>query len=400
MLRRSFSGLSDLGNKKNLVSIALIGNAFIWYFSVLSALGFIKPSLSTLVWVAHFSALLLSAFAGASFARQMERSRFLTLWMTLGIIASLMLFAMKTSSEMLAVLISCFLGISFGFGMPACMSYFTDNVSIEKRGRVSGITMFVSGLGIIAFGFFETSDLLLIGLTLGVWRLLSLLVFIRAKDYRSAERKEKIPSYKRVLSQRSFILYFVPWVMFSLINYLAIPMTPSSTVETPDLAIIQLACLGGAAVFGGFFADFLGRKPIAIAGFAMLGLGSAILGFSGSSIPTFLLYFNSVIDGVAWGCLLTLFVLTLWGDLSCSYSSDRYYAFGVMPFFVSKILEITVGTFITVDFATLFNFTAVFLFLAVLPLIYAPEMLPEKVVKERELKFYVEKAQEIAQEYY
>jgi hypothetical protein len=40
------------------------------------------------------------------------------------------------------------------------------------------------------------------------------------------------------------------------------------------------------------------------------------------------------------------------------------------------------------------------LFLAVLPLFYAPETLPEKVRKERELKFYVEKAQEVAQKYF
>jgi len=35
-----------------------------------------------------------------------------------------------------------------------------------------------------------------------------------------------------------------------------------------------------------------------------------------------------------------------------------------------------------------------------LPLVYAPETLPEKTMRERELKIYVEKAQEVAQEYY
>jgi hypothetical protein len=33
-----------------------------------------------------------------------------------------------------------------------------------------------------------------------------------------------------------------------------------------------------------------------------------------------------------------------------------------------------------------------FLFLAILPLLYAPETLPEKKIKERELKEYLKKA--------
>ena len=37
------------------------------------------------------------------------------------------------------------------------------------------------------------------------------------------------------------------------------------------------------------------------------------------------------------------------------------------------------------------------LFLAVLPLVYAPETLPEKTMKDRELKKYLEKAQKIVE---
>jgi hypothetical protein len=40
----------------------------------------------------------------------------------------------------------------------------------------------------------------------------------------------------------------------------------------------------------------------------------------------------------------------------------------------------------------IFSFASVFLFLAVLPLIYAPETLPEKTMKDRDLKSYIEKA--------
>ena len=40
----------------------------------------------------------------------------------------------------------------------------------------------------------------------------------------------------------------------------------------------------------------------------------------------------------------------------------------------------------------LFAFGAIFLFFAVLPLMYAPETLPEKSLKDRDLKSYVERA--------
>jgi len=45
----------------------------------------------------------------------------------------------------------------------------------------------------------------------------------------------------------------------------------------------------------------------------------------------------------------------------------------------------------------IFSLTAFLLFLAVLPLIYAPETLPEKTMKDRELKSYIEKAQKVVQ---
>jgi hypothetical protein len=59
--------------------------------------------------------------------------------------------------------------------------------------------------------------------------------------------------------------------------------------------------------------------------------------------------------------------------------------------FISQIFSETVQ---------IFTFASFFLFIAILPLVYAPETLPEKIMKEKDLKFYVEKAQKIAQKYY
>ena len=46
--------------------------------------------------------------------------------------------------------------------------------------------------------------------------------------------------------------------------------------------------------------------------------------------------------------------------------------------------------------STVFSFAAFFLFAATLPLFYAPETLPEKVMKDRDLKSYIENAKKKA----
>jgi len=121
------------------------------------------------------------------------------------------------------------------------------------------------------------------------------------------------------------------------------------------------------------------------------------MGLSTGTFNVTILYFNAIVDGIAWGLLLVLFVLVLWSDLSYGSTSDKYYALGILPFFASRFLEITIGRDIINIFnenrAALFSLTAFFLFLAVLPLVYAPETLPEKTIKKREMKSYVEKAQ-------
>jgi len=404
MFRERFSSFSNLTSKSNAVNIVLVGNSFVWYFTVLFKLDeFLQQNpASSLVWVVHFSALILSALAGAQFSKQLKRSKFLVFWMVVGVVSSLMMFALSSTSVLLVCLVSLFLGVSLGFGMPACMSYFSESVAIESRGRVSGITMLATGIGIVGFGFILESPLFLIGIVLGIWRLSSLFVFLWAKDNRRIGQKANGSSFKQVLSQRSFILYFVPWLMFSFVNYLAAPLIRPN--EFPGLTAVQLTFMAGSAVLGGFFADSVGRKRVSIAGFTMLGLGAAVVGLFGSNVGlrSFVFYFNAILDGVAWGFLLVLFIPTLWGDLSYNSSSDKYYALGVTPFFVSNLLEKTVAQGIVLIFTSyaMFSFAAFFLFLAVLPLVYAPETLPEKAMRERELKIYVEKAQEIAQKHY
>jgi MFS family permease len=202
----SLSGLKD---RNTVVSIIVVVNAFVWYYTVLILL---QATVNNIwIWFVHFSAIILSALLGASLVKRIERSRLLISWMILGTFSSMVLFGINNASLPVTGLFAILLGVSLGLGMPTCMSYYTDCVDIENRGRVSGIIILLSGIGIFAFGIAPIVDNLLLGGVLAVWRLTSLIVFLSVKSFQTKERKTSFSSYKDILNQQSFILYFVPW---------------------------------------------------------------------------------------------------------------------------------------------------------------------------------------------
>ncbi len=399
MLEKQPHQIFGIRIKTAFTNIAIVANPLVWYYAVVLVLQgnlariSADTSASLLVWSIHFSGLILAALGGALIAKKIETRRFLVFWMILGVISSLILTVINTPDFLTVSFLALLLGTTLGIGMPTCMRYYTNCISVEKRGRISGLVMLAFVLGMVMFSVVGFADVLIIGVALAVWRLSSLLVFLSLGSFSEA-KKNVASSYKLILSQRSFILYFIPWIMFSLVNYLPTALQSSLVGEqvNSSLIVIQNVFLGIFAFIGGFLIDKIGRKRIAIAGFVMIGLSYSLLGAYYKEMLAW--YFATVVGGIAWGFLFVLFILTVWGDLSYDVPSDKFYALGVMPFFVSQFLGITVGTYIAkiLPEYALFSFTAFFLFLAVLPLVYAPETLPEKLMKDRDLKSYAEKA--------
>ena len=405
MLKRQSVSI-NFGFKNALSDITLVVNSFIWYYIVLIVVlqGVIIQSFLTdafqifFICTLHFSGLIIAALVGAAISQKIDYRKYMTIWMALGILSSIALLIMNSSDLMQVSSVFLLLGVSLGLGMPTCMGHYARTIPVENRGRISGITLFGSGIGIVAFSLVGIGDIFTLGAILVLWRLAGLIIFLfNKRPTVPSETKMRHPKYREIFSQRSFILYLIPWVMFSLINYLVSPVSPN-LADIDDIGILtllQIGFMGLFAVLGGFFIDTMGRKRIAVTGFILLGLGAAALGISWT-LP--FLYFNVIVDGIAWGFLLVLFLLTLWGDLSYTKSSDKYYAIGVMPFFISKFLDLTIGKYLSSNLSNstaLFSFGAFFLFLAVLPLIYAPETLPEKNIRDRDLKNYIEKAQKL-----
>ena len=402
LLTDKFSAIT----RTTLANIVLVANAFVWYYFALdflkSALVVISPDYFTtvLIWVLHFGGLIISALIGALIINRVkDRNRVLIAWMILGILVSVIAIVIDVTSIPNVLMLALLLGVSLGVGMPCCMGYFTESTDIQNRGRLGGVILLLSFIGMVALGATSSGDIGLQRFMLFSWRLLGLVLFLFLRPVKKIIEKVNIPAYKSLIGQRSFVLYVIPWILFSLITYLTVPIQSGivgqSTVDS--LIVIENALIAVFAVIGGFISDRFGRKRVAIIGFALLGLGYSALGIYPDAIYS--MYFFTFVDGIAWGMLYVVFVVTLWGDLSKGLASDKYYALGVLPFFASKFIELVIGNGIAnmVPSTAIFSFTAFFLFLAVLPIVYAPETLSEKLMKDRELKNYLEKAQKVAQ---
>ena len=187
MLNRQHLWASSFVSKIAATNVFLVANAIVWYASILmvleSSLGtvgeksWLEPSSQIVIWGLHFAVLIFSALIGAKIAGRINRTRFLILWMTLNVASSLTLFGLNYTNFIITATLVSLYGMSFGLGMPMCMSHYSDSVPVENRGRTSGIIMLITGIGVLTLvaaplNFFE------IGIALSIWRLSSLVIFL------------------------------------------------------------------------------------------------------------------------------------------------------------------------------------------------------------------------------
>jgi MFS family permease len=186
--------------------------------------------------------------------------------------------------------------------------------------------------------------------------------------------------------------------MFSLINWIEVPIVKTVFGEGFFVLITfaEVAISGIFAFVGGLISDLVGRKRIIILGFVMLGIEYAVLSFfRGVAISGYVYVF---LDGISWGLFSVAFFIVLWGDLAKEGVKEKYYVIGGLPYLLSGFLQVVVGQYIeSINVSTAFSLASFFLFLAILPLIYAPETLPEKRIQERQIKKYAEEAKKVVE---
>lgn len=402
------SSIRSLRNKTDWRKVApamlLMLNSFVWYILTYAVFTGVVNGLNLAgiekleVFATYFAAVAVMAIIGSKYLSRV-RTKSLYLWPFLGAITTLLLSAISDQNLLINALIAFSLGTSVGIGLPSCLSYFAESSSIETRGFSGGLTWSGVGITVLPFAFFLT----MLGnweaiIVLVIWRLLGGIGFLGLdRKYKKQPLVQKSPSYLELIRKREILLYLFPWTMFSLINFAEAPIL-QSVFGTEAFLLVQLAefaIIGIFAVVGGIVADIAGRKRVVIAGFVMLGIEYAAMSLFSSSHLT--LYLFLALDGITWGLLVSVFFTAVWGDLGENQVKEKFYALGGLPYLLSSFLSVLILPYAKdIPTGTAFSIASFFLFMAVIPLMYAPETLPEKAIKDRDLKSYVEKAQKVA----
>lgn len=387
-------------------ALVAVLNTFVWYTLTYSAFTSVVESLlispleKTILFSMYFGGTAASAILGAIFLRSPRKS-ILGIWMLGGAVVTSLMVAMPTGTVATNGLISMLLGASLGVGLPSCLAYFAEATNIKSRGTCGGITWGAAGVVTLVLAMLVTNfDLTFTSVVLAAWRVFGLLAFLPlAGAMTDNHPRSASPAFESILKSREALLYFVPWVMVSLVNFIEAPILDRLFGDLHIiLGFVEFALIGIFALVGGILADLIGRKRVIITGFVMLGLGYAMLSlFSGTTFSWFL-YISC--DGIAWGAFSSVFLITLWGDLAQEREKEKYYVLGGLPFLLAGFLAILVKPYVEiVGTAAAFSLASFFLFLAVLPLMYAPETLPEQEIKNRELREYLAKAKEIREKH-
>jgi MFS family permease len=382
-------------------AFVVVVNTLVWYIIsyviLTSIIGESAPELQGLFFSVYYIAIALSAIIGAYILPRVERLG-LALWMLFGALVSSSMIFIQSSNELVTLIILVLLGVSVGSGLPSALAYFANRTAIEKRGLLGGIIWsaigFIILLLLVVVGIFGVTLGLL---TLVAWRLSGFVLFLLLDRKQVISSGHATPSYRNIL-RRDVLLYLLPWLMFSIVNFIETPLLDNIMGQelTTTLGLIEFVILGIFAIIGGFMADAFGRKRVVITGFVLLGINYALLSvFSGNPISW---YVYTFLDGVTWGMFAVVFFMAVWGDLAMDSRKEKYYVLGGLPYLLSGLLPILAQPYILlVQPSMAFSLASFFLFIAVLPLIYAPETLPEKHVKERDLKNYIEKAKKMVE---
>jgi MFS family permease len=398
--------------KRFAPALVLIFNSIAWYWLAYSLPFGYYAHHNILILGVHYVGIALAAILGASLLPR-SREVGLSLWMLLGAATTILLPVIALNNTSISILISLMFGFSIGIGLPSCLAYFADVTTVENRGTYGGIAwgfvgFSVIGLALLMRGFnpAQASD------ALALWRFFGFAAFVGLwRIQGKVSLASVVPTFRSLLGRRDMLLYLLPWIMFSLVNFTEAPVinklmgitsiwgTQYNLAESIAFDVsIEFAITGIFAVVGGFLADIVGRKRVIITGFVILGIDYALFSlFSGSQA---VLYIYTVLDGIAWGLFAAVFFMTVWGDLAGNNQKERYYLLGGLPYLLAAFLsEIGTSSFAAIPPSTAFSLASFFLFVAVLPLMYATETLSEKRIKDLELRSYLERAKKVREKY-
>ncbi len=402
-MRLSFGDKSSF-IREHVIVLLLLFNSFSWYVIAQSMVA----GLSNIVAEAVFPLfIILSALIGARVFSNARKTDFLCIWSLLGVGASLLPTVPILNSSEGTIIVAAVLGASLGLGMPALLRYFAGSVPIENRGKMGGITfLMVTASAPLVLATASMSGIFRSAIFLAAWRSWSIpVLLVSAKKTDPEFHHEGTRTFVDVFRDRTFVLYFLSWLMFSMVNsfeaLILQAFIESKSIETPPtfsiniMNIVEPVIAGFSALFAGILADWGGRKRMIIFGFVSLGVAYAILGIFPLHDISWFMYF--VVDGFALGLLWMMFTIVIWGEIAV-HSIGKYYAVGEIPYFLAGVVSPLFRPYAKgISIGSSFSVAVFFLFIAVIFLLYVPETLPEKKIQERQIQTYTQEAIKLKQ---
>lgn len=321
-------------------------------------------------------------------------------WVSFGAVTCLLSAVLvHGASSINLVFLSPFLGAFAGLGIPTCLALFSEVTTSINRGRSGAVVFFlIQALTVLIYILINSANVDYQFLVLAAWRLVGVISIFFLVPHKKVAAMRKI-QLSSIIRERTVFLYFIPWFLLTIVNFVEQPIIEHSfgTELYNSYMMAEILITSVSAFLGGVICDLKGRKISGILGFMLLGVGYAFLSLLSGPYPQVSQILWVSCDGVAWGFLYVTFIFVVWGDVSEGRTPEKYYLLGGMPFLLSNLISVLVMPFVKiVPITASFSLASFFLFVAILPLLYAPETLPEKTIKDRELKNYVEKAQKEA----
>jgi MFS family permease len=201
---------------------------------------------------------------------------------------------------------------------------------------------------------------------------------------------------------KEFLLYLLPWLILCInnstfIHRVDILLTDQFHEYQAHAAVLKYVSASLGALLFGILSDWLGRKPLIIGGFTMLGIAGCLSGI----LPniTFFLFFN-IIAGFGWSFLLVSFLLIVWGEIPTKEFSGIYFSTGLSVYYFSKGLEPLLAPLLLLSLSEAALLNAGLMFISVILLVSAKSLLPSEIKEQMQFKLYLERVKRRLQQGY
>ncbi|KON34192.1 MAG: hypothetical protein AC479_01730 [miscellaneous Crenarchaeota group-6 archaeon AD8-1] len=376
-------------SKRDFFVIIIFFFAFFeaYYFLITNFLEQVIPSSLDIVMlqgILYFFTCIILLF-GSFFIQKFSKLKIIYFCSVLNCIFSLLF--LINFFEAFWLLLIFFLVLFMSLAMLTTLCVFGNLTSPEERGRIGGIIGLFVFLLFFVVNFSIAPNLEFYGSVLLTFSL-SFLPFIALlfKNFRiKIIPIKKMP--ENYYERRVFFLYFIPWIIFSLINATLATNTSNFIIQSISDSLLftleSLQVLGVliGVLLGGFVADILGRRFSLVFGLTFFGFSTALIGLFQTEIVYLIVYGAS---GLTWGILFVLYIFVVWGDLSNENNRIKIYSIGLISYFLS----LGVGSFVALSMEIIPSafLSVLIIFILNIPIIFAPELLPSYILERNRLR--------------